>query len=143
MCESGICDTKLAISLKRSSLQPKYYNSCTAYLLVTNLNFCLLFQGEQTFLTADIWHTICQSAIKFGNVTGLANRALFSEVRDLWSGGPVTPCGDMHQSFTDALVKRCFDNFPMFADSFSVFFYSPRCPRIRCRLSVQVPCIAR
>jgi len=30
----------------------------------------------------------------------------------------VIPCSDMHQSFTDALVKRFFDNFPMFADSF-------------------------
>ena len=26
--------------------------------------------------------------------------------------GPVIPCGDMHQSFTDALVKWFFDNFP-------------------------------
>ena len=32
----------------------------------------------------------------------------------------VIPCGDMHQSFTDALVKWLFDNFPMFADSSSV-----------------------
>ena len=30
------------------------------------------------------------------------------------------PCGDMHQSFTDTLVKSFFDNFPMFADSFCV-----------------------
>jgi len=30
------------------------------------------------------------------------------------------PCGDMHQSFTDTLVKWLFDNFRMFADSFSV-----------------------
>ena len=28
------------------------------------------------------------------------------------------PCGDMHQSFTDTLVKWFFDNFSMFADSF-------------------------
>jgi len=27
-------------------------------------------------------------------------------------------CGDMHQSFTGALAKWFFDNFPMFADSF-------------------------
>jgi len=26
----------------------------------------------------------------------------------------------MHQSFTDAFVKWFFDNFPLFADSFSV-----------------------
>jgi len=30
----------------------------------------------------------------------------------------VIPCGDMHQSFTEALVKWFFDKFPMFADSF-------------------------
>jgi len=34
----------------------------------------------------------------------------------------VIPCGDMHQSFTDAPVKWFLDNFPMFADSFCVFF---------------------
>jgi len=32
----------------------------------------------------------------------------------------VIPCGDMHQSFTYALVKWLFDNFAMFADSLSV-----------------------
>jgi len=42
MCKSGICDTKPAISLKRSSLEPKllqsvYRNSCRAYRLVINL----------------------------------------------------------------------------------------------------------
>jgi len=42
MYKSGICDTKPAISLKRSSLQLKllqsvYRNSYTAYQLVTNL----------------------------------------------------------------------------------------------------------
>jgi len=30
------------------------------------------------------------------------------------------PCGDMHQSFTDTVVKWFFDNFAMFADSFSI-----------------------
>jgi len=51
---------------------------------------------------------------------GLVNRNLFTEFRELWSGGPVIACGDMHQSFTDTLVKWLFDNFPIFADSFSV-----------------------
>ena len=32
--------------------------------------------------------------------------------------GSVIPCGDMHQSFTDALVKWFFDNLPMYTDSF-------------------------
>jgi len=42
MCKSGIFDTKPAISLKRSSLEPNllqsvYRNSCMAYRFVTNL----------------------------------------------------------------------------------------------------------
>ena len=37
-----------------------------------------------------------------------------------WSGGPVIPCGNMHQSFTRTLVKLFFHNFPTFADSFNV-----------------------
>jgi len=42
LCASGICDTKPAISLNQSSLEPKllqrvYRNSFTAYRLVTNL----------------------------------------------------------------------------------------------------------
>jgi len=40
----------------------------------------------------------------FGSVRGLANQKLISEFGELWSEGPVIPCGDMHQSFTDALV---------------------------------------
>jgi len=34
------------------------------------------FWWRQKFLTADIWHTICQSVMKFGNVHvgGLASR---------------------------------------------------------------------
>jgi len=44
--------------------------------------------------------------------------------RALWSGGPVIPCGDMRQSFTDALIKWFLDNFPMFTDSFSVLSIS-------------------
>jgi len=46
MYRSDICDTKPAISLKRSDLEPKllqsvYRNSCMAYRLVTNLKGCL------------------------------------------------------------------------------------------------------
>jgi len=42
MSKSGIFDTKLALSLKRSGLEPKslhnvYKNSCTTYRLLTNL----------------------------------------------------------------------------------------------------------
>ena len=39
---------------------------------------------------------------KFGSVKGLAIRHLFPEFGELWSGVPAIPCGDMHQSFTDA-----------------------------------------
>ena len=63
-------------------------------------------RGEQNYLTADISHTFCRSATKFGSVMGLANRNLFPEFREIWSWGPVIPCGDMHQSFTDAIVNR-------------------------------------
>jgi len=31
-------------------------------------------------------------------------RHLFREFDERWSGSPATPCGDMHQSFTDALL---------------------------------------
>ena len=77
------------------------------------------FSGEQ-FSTTDISRIFCSSERKFGNVGVLANRNVFPEFRELWSGGPVIPCSDMHQSFTDALVKWFFDNFPTFADSFRV-----------------------
>ena len=52
---------------------------------------------------------------------GLANRNLFPEFRELCSGGPVIPCGDIHQSFTGTFAKFS-DNFPMFADIVLVFF---------------------
>jgi len=58
--------------------------------------------------------------MKFGNIGGLANRNVFPEFRELWCGGPVISCRDMHQSFTGALVKSFFNNVPMFVDSFSV-----------------------
>jgi len=80
--------------------------------------------------------------MKFGNVGNLANRNLLSEFRELWFGDPVIPCGDMHQSFTGTLVKW-FSTTSLFADSSSVLFYPLRCPRISCKRSVQVPCIAR
>jgi len=51
---------------------------------------------------------------------GLTNRNLFPELREHWSGGPVISCGDTHQSFTDALSKWFFGNFPMFADIYGV-----------------------
>jgi len=52
----------------------------------------------------------------------------------------VIPCGDMHQSFTDTLVKWFFDNFPMFADSFS--FLSIHCVARGLRASFLYKCPA-
>jgi len=58
MYKTGICDTEPAISLKRSSLEPKllqsvHRNSCTAYQLVTNLEtwgeLCPTFPGSKIF----------------------------------------------------------------------------------------------
>jgi len=100
------------------------------------------FSEEQNFSTTDISHTFCWSRTKFGNFGGLANRNLFLEFREVLSCGPVIPCGDMHQSFTGTLVKWVFfDNFPMFADSFSVLSIHCVAWCIRRKLSVQVPCI--
>jgi len=58
--------------------------------------------------------------MKFCNVGRLANRNLFPDFRELCSGGPVIPCGDSHESFTDTLVKSFFDKIPIIADSCSV-----------------------
>ena len=119
MCKGGICDTKPAIALKRSGLELKllqsvYRNMCTAYRLVTiwwpRVNFGLLFR-EANFSTTDISQTFCRSVTKFGRFRGLANRNLFPKFPEFWSSGPTIPCIDMHQSFTDALVKWFFDNF--------------------------------
>jgi len=41
----------------------------------------------------------------------------------------MTPCGDMQQSFTDALAKWFFNNFPMFADSFGLVSIQCTLPR--------------
>ena len=81
------------------------------------MNLGLLFRGVE-FSTTDISHTFCRSATKFGNFGRLANRNLFPEFRELWSGGPVILCGDMHQPFTCTLAKLFFDS--LFAYSFSL-----------------------
>jgi len=113
--KSGIWDTKPVISLKRSSLEPNllksvYRNSCTAYRIDwwhiwwPSVNFSLITREANSQLT-NISHTSCRSATKFGSDRGLANRSLFPQFRELWSGGPVRLCGDMHLTFTGALVK--------------------------------------
>jgi len=70
------------------------------------VNFDPLFRGAQIFdnsrylahfLSEDdkIWH---------GYGAQLANWDLFPEFRELWFLSPAIPCGDLHQSFTDARV---------------------------------------
>jgi len=78
------------------------------------------FSDEQNFSTTDISHTFLWECDEIWQLLGLANRSLFPEFRELWSGGPETPCGDMHQSFIGILVKSVFDKFLVFADTFSV-----------------------
>jgi len=137
MCKSGICDSKPAIFLKRSSLEPQllhsvYRISCSAYRLTTNL--LTYHELSPAFPVSNIFpqrisrtHFVAAQRNLVTLVVWLwpIETYLFPEFRKLWSGDPVIPFGDMHQSFTDTLVKWFFDNFPMFADSFSVL--SIRC----------------
>ena len=41
---------------------------------------------------------------EFGMVRGLANGHVFPEFGELWTAGRAIPCGDLHQSFTDAAI---------------------------------------
>ena len=93
MCKSGICNTKPAISLKRSSLEPKllqsvYRNSCMSYRLVTKSGDlgCTLayFSGEQNFATRDISHFL-SARDEIWQRWALANRNLLPEFRELSS----------------------------------------------------------
>jgi len=111
----------------------------------------LLFRGEK-LSTTDILHTFLAehndiwSITIFGRIRGLTNRYIFPEFRELWSGGPVIPCGDMHQSFTDTLVRGFSTTSICLPIALVLFLYSlrtVRCPRIRCKPSVQVSRIAR
>jgi len=85
------------------------------------MNFGLRFR-EHNFHTTDISHTFCRNATKFGNLGELANRNLFPEFRELWSGDSVIPCGDIHQSFTGTLVKSGFSTPSQCLPIVSVFF---------------------
>jgi len=93
------------------------------------VNFGLLLWGAN-FFSQRISRSahFCRSATKSGNVESLRvwldwlNETYspnFVHYRPTWSGRPVIPCGDMHQSFTGTSVKWFFD-ISIFADSFSV-----------------------
>jgi len=79
------------------------------------------FSEEQNFSTANISKTFCRSATKFGKVGGLANRNLFPGFRKLRSGVPwyhATTC--INVSLVYLWIVFFLENFPIFADSFSV-----------------------
>ena len=75
------------------------------------------FFGKQNFFTTNISHTFVRAQ---GNLAALGIVTVEIYSPNFVNVGPVIPCGDMHQSFTDKLVKWFFDNFPMFADSFTL-----------------------
>ena len=131
MCKSCICDTKPAISLNRSSLnlnllQSVYRNSCTVYRLLTNLviydELWPTFPGRKLFPHGISGTLLVGSRRNLATLGGLANRNLFPEFRELWSRGPVIPCGDMHQFFTDTLVKWFFSTTFLCLPIVLVFF---------------------
>ena len=82
-------------------------------------------EGCKIFVTL-FSYTVWSSAMKFGMVMGMAN----GHVPRIWRtlvGGPVIPCGDMHQSFTDALTVNKFSGplstyFPNFTRIHPQFF---------------------
>ena len=85
------------------------------------MNFGLVFRG------AIVFHNgyLAQFLSEHNEVVwGLVNENLFAEFRE-FGRFPVMPCGDTHQSFIDTTVMWFFDNFPVFADGFSVL--SIRC----------------
>ena len=85
------------------------------------VNFSLLFRGA-SFFTTDISHIFVGTRVgeEIWQRYGSGQPNLFPEFCELWCVGPMIPCGDMHQSFTDTLVNWFFNNFSMLADSFSV-----------------------
>jgi len=85
----------------------------------TDLNFGLLFLEQIFFHNGYLAHFVSQRD-EIGNVGGLANRNLFPEFRELWSEGLVIPCGDASVLHWCTCKTVFFDNFPMFADSFSI-----------------------
>jgi len=154
MYKSGICDKTSDISETKQS-RAKVTTECLCKLVYGlsvgdksgDLGCTLAYFFWEHFFARDISHTFCRSATKFGRVMDLANRNLFPEFHQLSSGCTVIPRGDMHQSFTNALAKWFFNDFPVFADRFRLVSIhcvvrGLDCPRIRCKLSVHVSRIA-
>ena len=68
------------------------------------VNFGPLFREAKIFHGGYLVH-FCHSATKICMAKRLANWHSFHELRELCSGEPAIPCGDMHQSFTDTHCK--------------------------------------
>jgi len=84
----------------------------------------IVYFGKKIKIVTIFSYVVWPSAMKFGIVRDMANRQLFPKFRELWSKGPAIPCGDMHQSFTDALVHSfiCCVTFLLF---FGTFYLHP------------------
>ena len=78
------------------------------------------FIGEQNFSTTDRYlaHFFVGARRNLATLGVWPIKTCSTNFVNFGRGGLVIQCGDMHQSFTDALVKWSFDNFPVFADSF-------------------------
>jgi len=73
------------------------------------MNFCLLFREAKLFNNGYLAHGLSERNEIWPRL-GVWPIETYSP--NFMNFGPVIPCGDMHQSFTDALVKWFFDNFP-------------------------------
>ena len=128
MYRSGVCDTKPAISLKRCSLEPKllhsvYRNSCTAYRLVTNLNLVTYGKLLPTFPGSKIFPQTLSRTLSVGVRRNLATSGIWpikTYSLNFVNFDPVVPWYHAATCISPSIIKWFFDNFPMFADSFSV-----------------------
>lgn len=60
-------------------------------------------QNNSVKIVMLFWNIVWPSAMKFGTMRGIGALQILRNFGDLWSGGFAIPCGDMNQSFTDAL----------------------------------------
>jgi len=88
------------------------------------VNFVLLFSGKHKFSRADISHIFVGAQRNLAALRVSAVETYFLNVVNIVVRGPVTPCGDMRQSFTDPLVKWFFDNFTTFPIVLDLFLVS-------------------
>ena len=88
--------------------QPPPPFSAHCFGTVTYLSNCWVLVGQQIFDTLFVRKQ--QNLAMFGFWQRKTHSLKF--VNELWSSGPVIPCGDMQQALTDALVKWFSNNFP-------------------------------